>query len=152
MEKVITFTNSGDTDVYVPLMGQSGAFKVIPAKVDDTNGTLELDGDDIVWYPASDYETFYTDFLAQYPQVSMATADSDKYDVTVALALADGTAVTIDKVTVGTEEFTDVANIKVKAGTYDVVIEATGYNDITLEGVVITAGTNSIAVYGPTSN
>lgn len=154
MGKVLTFTNSSDKDVYLPLMGQSGAFAVIPALagVDGSEvPAFELDAEDIVWYPASDFNTFYTDFLAQYPQITMEAGDSTTYAVDVSLAYTDGTAISIVSLTVDTTVVSDISALKLETGTYKFTF---AYKDkldadatIEIEGIKITAGTNSVAVY-----
>ena len=162
MDKVITFTNSGDTDVSLPLMGRDGAFKVIPAHagVEDSGvEALTIDGDDIIWYPSSKYEAnflptdvkgFYADFLAQYPQITMEMEDASKYPIDVKVSTVDsGTATeaTINKVVVGETEFNDPTKVEVFDGTYDIVITYNTSESVTLEGVKVAKGENSVAVY-----
>ncbi len=140
MAKTITIVNENAYPIEVALIGRSGDTKKVPAKVGSTNGTLELSGDGVVWYTATQVFDFYEN---TYEGVSGITVNqTSNTTVTVYITDTSGDAISGASVVLGSTTKTTDTNGKAEfkafaTGNTTLAVTATGYTSISATDVTI---------------
>lgn len=147
----IKFTNKNNNAIEISLIGRSGSTVMLPGKVDDVDGTLELSIDPVIWYSAEQVQAYYVDTFGSIPGISYEIQDDSEeqpsFNATIAVtdvsgSAIEGASVQYDTETKSTSVDGTVVFEGITAKTVSIVVTKEGYNTTTLSDVVISGSAN----------